>query len=83
MPDTDMEVTAKIVSDSAFGCAGQRCLAVSVVVTVADSAKRFNEALLDITSKIKTGDGLQQGTAMGPVIMPDSKERSSASSTRA
>jgi len=75
MPDADMEMSAKIVSDSAFGCAGQRCLAVSVAVTVADSTKKFNEALLDIASGIKTGDGLQEGTTMGPVITQQSKER--------
>ena len=75
MPDADMEMTAKIVSDSAFGCAGQRCLAVSVAVTVADSARSFNDALTNIASKIKTGDGLQHDTTMGPVITPDSKKR--------
>lgn len=75
MPDADMEMSAKIVSDSAFGCAGQRCLAVSVAVTVADSSKKFNEALLNIASGIKTGDGLQEGTTMGPVITKQSKER--------
>jgi malonate-semialdehyde dehydrogenase (acetylating) / methylmalonate-semialdehyde dehydrogenase len=75
MPDADMETTAKIVSDSAFGCAGQRCLAVSVALTVADSAKPFNEALLGIASGIKTGNGLEEGTTMGPVITPQSKKR--------
>ena len=75
MPDADMEMTAKIVSDSAFGCAGQRCLAVSVAVTVADSAKKFNEALIGLASKIKTGDGLQPDTSMGPVITAESKKR--------
>src|SRR5262249_56549079 len=38
LPDADMEMTTKIVADSAFGCAGQRCLASSVVITVGDSA---------------------------------------------
>jgi malonate-semialdehyde dehydrogenase (acetylating)/methylmalonate-semialdehyde dehydrogenase len=75
MPDADMEMAAKIVSDSAFGCAGQRCLAVSVAVTVAESTKQFNQALLDLASKIKTGNGLDQETAMGPVITPESKSR--------
>ena len=58
MPDADMEMAAKIVADSAFGCAGQRCLAVSVALTVAESTKQFNEALLGLASKIKTGNGL-------------------------
>jgi malonate-semialdehyde dehydrogenase (acetylating)/methylmalonate-semialdehyde dehydrogenase len=75
MPDADMDMTAKIVSDSAFGCAGQRCLAVSVAMTVADSAKRFNEALIGLASKIKTGDGLKPDTTMGPVITAESKKR--------
>lgn len=75
MPDADMEMSAKIVSDSAFGCAGQRCLAVSVAVTVADSAKEFNKALIGLASKIKTGDGLKPETTMGPVITADSKKR--------
>jgi malonate-semialdehyde dehydrogenase (acetylating)/methylmalonate-semialdehyde dehydrogenase len=75
MPDADMEMAAKIVSDSAFGCAGQRCLAVSVALTVAESSKAFNHALLDLASKIKTGNGLETGINMGPVITRESKER--------
>jgi len=75
MPDADMDMTAKIVSDSAFGCAGQRCLAVSVAVAVGDSSKPFNKALVDLASKIKTGDGLQAETTMGPVINAESKKR--------
>ena len=75
MPDADMDMTARIVSDSAFGCAGQRCLAVSVAVTVADSGKRFNDALLNLASKIKTGNGIEAGVQMGPVITADSRSR--------
>ena len=75
MPDADMDMTAQIVSDSAFGCAGQRCLAVSVAITVADSGKYFNEALLSLASKIRIGNGADQGTTMGPVISPESKSR--------
>src|SRR6185312_15357107 len=75
MPDADLEMTAKIVNDSAFGCAGQRCLAVSVAVTVGDVAKRFKEALVDMASKINTGNGLEEGVQMGPVITADSKSR--------
>ena len=75
MPDADMEMSAKIVSDSAFGCAGQRCLAVSVAVTVGDAAKPFKEAISDLASSIRTGNGLDQGVQMGPVITPASKTR--------
>ena len=40
LPDADMEMTTRIVADSAFGCAGQRCLASSVAITVGDAARR-------------------------------------------
>jgi len=49
LPDADMDMTTKIVADSAFGCAGQRCLASSVVITVAESEKASNG-----TAAIKT-----------------------------
>lgn len=75
MPDADMEMTAKIISDSAFGCAGQRCLAVSVAIAVAESGKQFNQALLDLASKIQTGNGMESGITMGPVITAESKAR--------
>lgn len=75
MPDADMEMTAKIVSDSAFGCAGQRCLAVSVAVAVDDAHAKFSEAIVGQASSIKTGDGLEAGVQMGPVITPESKSR--------
>ena len=75
MPDADLEMTAKIVNDSAFGCAGQRCLAVSVAVAVGDVAKKFKEVVVDMASNIRTGNGLEEGVQMGPVITADSKSR--------
>ncbi len=75
MPDADFDMAAKIVSDSAFGCAGQRCLAVSVAVTVGDASKQFKDLLVDKASGIRTGNGLEQGIEMGPVISAASKSR--------
>ena len=75
MPDADLEMTAKIVSDSAFGCAGQRCLAVSVAVAVGDVKKKFTDAIVNIASNIRTGNGLEKDVQMGPVITPESKSR--------
>jgi malonate-semialdehyde dehydrogenase (acetylating) / methylmalonate-semialdehyde dehydrogenase len=75
MPDADLDITAKIVSDSAFGCAGQRCLAVSVALTVGDATKKFNDAIVNLASTIQTGNGLEKGVQMGPVITADSKSR--------
>jgi malonate-semialdehyde dehydrogenase (acetylating)/methylmalonate-semialdehyde dehydrogenase len=75
LPDADMESTTKIVNDSAFGCAGQRCLAVSVALTVGDAKKTFSEAIVETASKLRTGNGLDSGIQMGPVITPESKSR--------
>jgi malonate-semialdehyde dehydrogenase (acetylating)/methylmalonate-semialdehyde dehydrogenase len=75
MPDADLDMTAKIVSDSAFGCAGQRCLAVSVAIMVGDSTKKFKNAIVDLASTIRTGNGLEANVQMGPVITPESKGR--------
>jgi len=75
MPDADLEMSAKIVSDSAFGCAGQRCLAVSAAIAVGDAAKPFTDAISGIASSLKVGNGLSEGVQMGPVISPASKAR--------
>jgi malonate-semialdehyde dehydrogenase (acetylating) / methylmalonate-semialdehyde dehydrogenase len=75
MPDADLEMTAKIVNDSAFGCAGQRCLAVSAAITVGDASKSFTEAIVDLASNLRVGNGLDEGVQMGPVISPASKTR--------
>ncbi len=68
LPDADMEMTTRIVADSAFGCAGQRCLASSVVITVGDAAKTFTPHISDAATSRKVGYGLEPGTEMGPVI---------------
>jgi malonate-semialdehyde dehydrogenase (acetylating)/methylmalonate-semialdehyde dehydrogenase len=75
MPDADLEMSAKIVSDSAFGCAGQRCLAVSAAITVGEASKKFTDAIVDLASSIRVGNGLDDGIQMGPVISPASKSR--------
>jgi len=75
LPDADMELATQIISDSAFGCAGQRCLAVSVAVTIGEAQKTFSHAIADAASKIKIGNGLESGVQMGPVITPQSKKR--------
>jgi malonate-semialdehyde dehydrogenase (acetylating)/methylmalonate-semialdehyde dehydrogenase len=75
LPDADMELATQIISDSAFGCAGQRCLAVSVAVTIGEAQKSFGESIADAASKIRIGNGLDAGVQMGPVITRESKQR--------
>jgi malonate-semialdehyde dehydrogenase (acetylating)/methylmalonate-semialdehyde dehydrogenase len=75
LPDADMEMATKIVADSAFGCAGQRCLAVSFAVTVGDAKNQFTELICDAASSRVVGYGLDSGVQMGPVINMASKSR--------
>ncbi|MCB9436657.1 MAG: CoA-acylating methylmalonate-semialdehyde dehydrogenase [Anaerolineales bacterium] len=73
MPDADMDMTTRIMADSAFGCAGQRCLAASVAITVGAARQTFTEFIADAAVSRKVGYGLDAGVQMGPVISPDSK----------
>ena len=75
MPDADMDMAVKIIADSAFGCAGQRCLAVSWAVTVGEARNQFNEAICDAAASRKVGYGLDEGVQMGPVISQKSRSR--------
>jgi len=75
LPDADMEMATKIVADSAFGCAGQRCLAVSVAVTVAEARNTFTEMICDAATSRVVGYGLDAGVQMGPVINTASRQR--------
>jgi malonate-semialdehyde dehydrogenase (acetylating)/methylmalonate-semialdehyde dehydrogenase len=75
LPDADMEMTTRIVADSAFGCAGQRCLAVSWAVTVGEARNHFLEMICDAAQSRVVGYGLDSGVQMGPVISHASRER--------
>jgi malonate-semialdehyde dehydrogenase (acetylating)/methylmalonate-semialdehyde dehydrogenase len=75
LPDADMEMAVKIVADSAFGCAGQRCLAVSLAVTVGEARNNFTEMICDAAQSRVVGYGLEAGVQMGPVISNSSRNR--------
>jgi len=76
LPDADLEMATRIVTDSVFGNAGQRCLAASLVITVGEEAKKgFVPALMEAANERKVGYGLEEHVEMGPVITPQSKER--------
>ncbi len=75
LPDADLETATQIIGDSAFGCAGQRCLAVSVAVTVGAAQRDFRDSITEMASSLKTGYGLDANVQMGPVITKESKSR--------
>ena len=75
LPDADLDSTIKVVSDSAFGCAGQRCLAASLAFAVGEASGPFTEAMSAAAEARAVGDGLDAETEMGPLISGASRDR--------
>lgn len=76
MPDAEMDQTVKALAASAYGCAGQRCMAGSVAVAVGKAGDPVVEGLVDYASTLKVGptDG-NEGVDMGPVIRAEHRDR--------
>jgi len=75
MPDADVDTTVRIIADSAYGCAGQRCLAAAIILTVGEAGDIFTEKLIQTSKEKKVGNGMTSGVEIGPVITKESKER--------
>jgi len=75
LPDADLDTTIRIAADSAFGNAGQRCLAASLAITVGEASDSFGEAIAQAAAERVVGNGLESGVQMGPVISAESKQR--------
>ncbi len=75
LPDAEPELTVRIVTDSVYGNAGQRCLAASLVITVGEAREKFLPLLADAATSRKVGYGKDEGVEMGPVISAESKAR--------
>jgi malonate-semialdehyde dehydrogenase (acetylating)/methylmalonate-semialdehyde dehydrogenase len=75
MPDADMQASVANIMGSAYGCAGQRCLAGSVVVAVGDAYEPLKQELIKRASTLRVGYGLDETTQMGTVISASARER--------
>ena len=75
MPDAIMDKTADNIIGSAFGAAGQRCMAGSIVVAVGGAWKDLQKELLPRTQALTVGDGMTKGTSVGPVVSCDARDR--------
>jgi len=75
MPDADREATIKAVVGAAFGAAGQRCMALSVVVFVGETKDWIHDIVAEAKSLV-VGNGFDEKTDIGPMITPQSLERS-------
>lgn len=83
LPDADLEMTTRIVADSAYGCAGQRCLAASLAITVGAARNTFADAIVETAAGRVVGYGLDEQVQVGPVITPQSRARIEGLITRA
>lgn len=75
MPDAVIDKAVAGIIGSAFGAAGQRCMAGSVVVTVGEAHERLLPPLREATERIRVGDGLDEDTDLGPVVSERARER--------
>ncbi|MDQ6760234.1 MAG: CoA-acylating methylmalonate-semialdehyde dehydrogenase [Acidobacteriota bacterium] len=71
MPDANLEKTTDAIISSAFGAAGERCLAGSVLVPVGDAAEPLLEMLVKKTKAMKIGESTEPGMDMGPLVTSD------------
>ncbi|MFK2826419.1 CoA-acylating methylmalonate-semialdehyde dehydrogenase [Bacillus sp. B190/17] len=75
LPDADLENAAVNITSAAFGSAGERCMAASVVVAVGHIADELVQRLKQKADEIKMGNGMEKGVFLGPVIREAHKER--------
>jgi malonate-semialdehyde dehydrogenase (acetylating)/methylmalonate-semialdehyde dehydrogenase len=75
LPDADMELAADSAVNAGFGSAGQRCMAISVVVAVGDAGERLVPLVQQRMAAITVGDGMAPGVDMGPLVTRQQLER--------
>lgn len=75
MPDADLEQAVDALIGSAYGSAGERCMAISVAVLVGDSAERLVPRLAERARQLRIADGMDAQAEMGPVVTREALER--------
>ena len=75
MPDADMDKSVEAIMGSAFGAAGERCLAGSILVPVGSAAGPLLEKLVAAAKALKLGDSVEPGTGMGPLVTREHRDR--------
>ena len=75
LPDADMELAADAAVSAGYGSAGERCMAISVVVTVGDAADRLLPHITARIAKLRTGPGHDPDSEMGPLVTPEHRDK--------
>ena len=75
LPDADIDMAADAAVSAGYGSAGERCMAISVVVAVGDAADPLVGAIKDRLPKVKVGDGLDPSSEMGPLVTREHRDK--------
>jgi len=75
LPDADMELAADAAVSAGYGSAGERCMAISAIVTVGDAADRLIEGVQTRIEKLSVGAGDQPGVEMGPLVTAQHRDK--------
>jgi malonate-semialdehyde dehydrogenase (acetylating)/methylmalonate-semialdehyde dehydrogenase len=75
MPDADLDRSMAAIAESFYGCAGERCLAGSMLVPVGDVHQETRDRMVEAAKSLRVGDGAQPGVTMGPVISEKHRDR--------
>jgi malonate-semialdehyde dehydrogenase (acetylating)/methylmalonate-semialdehyde dehydrogenase len=75
LPDADLDMAADAAVSAGYGSAGERCMAVSVVVAVGDAADPLVGAIKERLPKVKVGDGLDPSSEMGPLVTREHRDK--------
>ena len=75
LPDADLDVAADAAVSAAYGSAGERCMAISVLVAVGPIADELIDAIRDRIAQLKVGDGTDASSEMGPLVTADHRSR--------
>jgi malonate-semialdehyde dehydrogenase (acetylating)/methylmalonate-semialdehyde dehydrogenase len=68
LPDADMDLAADSVVNAAYGSAGERCMAISVLVTVGDAADKLLPRVRERIARLRVGPGVEPSSEMGPLV---------------
>jgi malonate-semialdehyde dehydrogenase (acetylating)/methylmalonate-semialdehyde dehydrogenase len=75
LPDADIDMAADAAVSAGYGSAGERCMAVSMVVAVGDVAGPLVEAIKERIPKVKVGDGMEPDSEMGPLVTREHRDK--------
>ncbi len=75
LPDADMDLAADAAVSAGYGSAGERCMAISVVVTVGDAADQLLPKVAERIAKLQVGPGDREGSEMGPLVTREHRDK--------